>query len=118
MTRSWPDRHPAAATTAGLFTLTLLAMMLSVHPVAAAALVAIAALAVGAWMLDRERDRRAATAARADAATRDLMRAMSTPKPIRLAPTQPPPRGAIAQQHVMNRYPTTPLKTQPIGAQP
>lgn len=112
---SWSDRHPAAATTAGLFTLTLMAMMLSVHPVAAMSMLGGAAVVGVVWLVDRERDRRAAAGARADAANRELMRALNTGRPIRLAPmssqltpARPPSR------HVMNRWPTTPLATKPI----
>lgn len=87
-----------------------MAMMLSVHPVAALAVIAVTAVGVAAWLLDRERDRRAAVAERADAANRELMRLMNAPRPIRLVPsTEPHPR------HVMNRWPTTPMATQPIA---
>jgi uncharacterized membrane protein len=116
---SWADRHPAAAATAGLFSLTLMCMMFSEHPVAALTVTAVCALGAGVWLLDRERDRRAATAARADAANRELLRLMNAPKAIRLNPA-PNPRGpalgGVASRHVMNRFPTTPLDTHPMGA--
>lgn len=63
---TWPDRHPAAAVTAGLFTLVFMAMMLSEHPVAAAVMLILAGAAALVWLVDRERDRRAAIAARAE----------------------------------------------------
>jgi hypothetical protein len=62
----WPDRHPAAAVTAGLFGLTLMCMMLSVHPVAALTMLTVAGLAGAAYRIDREHLRRQALAARAD----------------------------------------------------
>lgn len=121
MTRhGWADRHPAAATTAGMFSLTLMCMMFSVHPVAALTVTALAGVGGAVWLVDRERDRRAATAERADAANRDLMRLMNAPKPIRFAPTtsgdREAPRAPRADpaRHVMNSYPTTPMPTARI----
>jgi hypothetical protein len=63
---SWADRHPAATVTAGLFTLTLMAMMLSQHPVAALTMIALAIAAGAVHQILRERRRREALAARAD----------------------------------------------------
>lgn len=62
----WADRHPAAAVTAGLFTLTLMAIMLSVHPIAALTMIGLAAVVAGVHMVSGERRRREALAARAD----------------------------------------------------
>jgi hypothetical protein len=87
--RTWPDRHPAAAVTAGLFTLTLMAMMLSVHPVAAAVMVALAGVGGLAYLVDRERGRRAALAARADYEHRALMAAVRPVRPVRALPDHP-----------------------------
>lgn len=122
MTRpGWADRHPAAATTAGLFSLTLMCMMFSVHPVAALTVTALAGVGGAVWLVDRERDRRAATAERADAANRELLRLTAQPTfgnplhPRGVTPTCRAPKGSgIADRHVMNSYPTTPLGTRPI----
>jgi hypothetical protein len=94
--RGWPDRHPAAAVTAGLFTLTLTAMMLSVHPVAAAVMVALAGTGGLAYLVDRERGRRAALAARAE---HDYRAVLAAPVP----PARPTPWRVLAS------LPTTPL---------
>jgi hypothetical protein len=94
----WADRHPAAAVTAGLFTLTLTAMMLSEHPVAALAMLAAAGAAWFVWLLDRERDRRAAVAARADWQHR-LLTAAPMP-PVRQRPHRP-------GLNIGNDYPTS-----------
>lgn len=60
---SWPDRHPAAAAvTAGLFTITLMSMALSVHPVAGLAIIGFSGGAGFAVLVDRERQRRAVVA--------------------------------------------------------
>ena len=70
---SWADRHPAAAVTAGLYTLTLMAIMLSIHPIAALAMVALTAASATVCMAVGERRRREALAARADYEYRALM---------------------------------------------
>lgn len=62
----WADRHPAAAVTAGLFTLTLMSMMLSVHPIAALTLIGLGVVAWGVRVTSLNRRRREALAARAD----------------------------------------------------
>ncbi|MBS4728540.1 hypothetical protein MSM1_09370 [Mycobacterium sp. SM1] len=80
---AWPDRHPAAAVTAGLFALALLCMMLSVHPVAALAVIALASVGGAVWMLNGERQRRQALAARADYEHAALMAAPVRPLPQR-----------------------------------
>lgn len=108
---SWPDRHPTAATSAGLFTLTLLSMMLSVHPVAGTAVVVLLGLAGFAVLVDRERQRRADCAARAERDYRrnaelvvsfDHGRQLATVKPAR--PRRPAP------WHVVSLLPTEPLR--------
>ncbi|MCV7088878.1 hypothetical protein [Mycobacterium interjectum] len=70
---AWWDRHPVAAVSAGLYTLTFMAMMLSVYPVAAAVMIVVAAAAGVLYGAARERRRRAAIAARADWEHRELM---------------------------------------------
>lgn len=42
---NWVDRHPAAAVTAGLLALTLMSMMLSIHPFAALTMIVVAGAA-------------------------------------------------------------------------
>lgn len=60
---TWADRHPAAAVAAALFTLTLMSMMLSVHPIAALALIALAGVGGIAYAVNCNHQRRAALAA-------------------------------------------------------
>lgn len=95
--RSWADQHPVAAVTAALFTLTLVSMMLSEHPVAA-----LGAIGAGAmmWAIDCERQRRAATATRADYGHRAL--AIAPPVLSLLAP----------RYQVAGEAPTRPLRTR------
>lgn len=64
--RSWPDRHPTAATTATLFTLVWMSLMLATYPVAAGVLIAVAAVGGLVYGLSRRQARRDALAARAD----------------------------------------------------
>jgi hypothetical protein len=90
--RTWADRHPAAAVTAGLFTFVFMAMMLSVHPLASAVLVALAGVGGLAYLIDRERGRRAAVAARAEHDYRAVLAApvpAVRPLPQRRAHTLP-----------------------------
>lgn len=86
-TRSWADRHPAAAVIAGLFTLSWVATMFSDHPIAATAMTAVAGIAGAAYLTDRERDRRAALAARAE---HDYRQLLAAPLPALQPPPQPP----------------------------
>ena len=86
------DRHPAGAVTAGLFTLVFMGMMLSVHPVAALALIAVAGAMWALRAVGRERERRAALAARADYDYRALLAAplpAVRPLPQRATPSLP-----------------------------
>lgn len=103
---SWPDRHPAAAVTAGLFTLTLLCMMLSVHPIAALTVIALAGVGGAVYTLSREHRRRAALAARADWENRRLVAA---PVP----PMRPLPQRAT---HSLPWQIVHLLRTQPMRA--
>lgn len=82
--RRWADKHPAAAVTAGLFTFVFMSAMLSVHPVAALAVIVLAGVGGVAYLVNRERDRRAALALRADYENRALL-AASVP-PVRPLP--------------------------------
>jgi hypothetical protein len=114
---SWPDRHPFLATISGLFSLTLMAMMFSVYPVAAWTMTVLAAVWFGERAAGREHARRNALAARADYEHAVLMARASAP-PVMRFPEQPPapprPPGATASRHVMNRWPTTPMPTVPL----
>jgi hypothetical protein len=89
---SWPDRHPVAAVVAGCWTLTFMGMMLSVHPIAAAVLIGVAAVGGGVYMAVRERRRREALAARADYENRQILAAsvkwpaLPAPAPTRRRP--------------------------------
>jgi hypothetical protein len=69
----WADRHAAAAVTAGLYTLTLMAIMFSIHPIAALAMIAVTAVTATVCLAVGERRRRDALAARADYEYRALM---------------------------------------------
>ncbi|HEU4360479.1 MAG TPA: hypothetical protein VFR27_03095 [Mycobacterium sp.] len=109
---SWADRHPAAAVTAGLFTLVFTAMMLSTHPIAAVAMIGIAGIVGFAVLVDRERQRRGDCAARAERdyqrnaeliVSYDHGRELATVKPSR--PRQPAP------WHLISLLPTQPLHT-------
>jgi hypothetical protein len=87
--RTWPDKHPAAAVTAGLVTLVFMGMMLSVHPVAAVMLLAVAAVVGAVVVAGRAQDRRDAMAARADYENRKWME--SSIKWPALSPEAPRP---------------------------
>jgi len=105
------DRHPAAAVTAGLFTLVWMSMMLSVYPLAAAVLLALGASCWSLRTVGRERERRAALAARADYDHAQLMARSwldlkSDRKPFFPAPGKTPRRRATG--HWSN--------TEPISA--
>ncbi|MDX1888875.1 hypothetical protein [Mycolicibacterium sp. 050158] len=103
---TWPDRHPALATIGALFTLTFMGMMFSVYPIAATAMTALGAIGWRLRAAGRDKQRRAALAARADYEHARLM-ARSTPQPIRLlqpAPAHPPAAPARMEQR------TTPLQ--------
>lgn len=72
---TWAERHPAAAVTAGLFTLVWTSMMLSVYAIAALTMIALACVGgVGYWTI-RERRRREALVARAEWEHRAVMAA-------------------------------------------
>lgn len=100
----WPDRHPAAAVTAGLFTLTLMCMMLSVHPVAALAVIGLAGIGGVAYAVNREHGRRQALAARADY---EHNRLVAAPVP----PVQPLPQ---RQTHSLPWQMVHLLRTEPL----
>jgi hypothetical protein len=111
--RGWADRHPAAAVTAGLFSLTLMSMMFSEHPVAAAAVTAVAGAGAALWAFNRERDRRGAVAARADHEYRALMAAALPSLPSLTAPARKPParpHNSTPWQHI-SLLRTEPLRT-------
>ncbi|OQZ87847.1 hypothetical protein BST11_25900 [Mycobacterium alsense] len=96
---AWWDRHPVAAVIAGLYTLTFMAMMLSVYPVAAAVMIVVAAVSGLLYSAARERRRRAALAARADWEHQALMAAsLRWPAPPAL-PTATPPRRRRGADH-------------------
>jgi hypothetical protein len=65
--------------TAGLFTLVFTCRMLSTHPIAALTVIGVIAAAGLAYLVDRERDRRAALAVRAEHQYRALMAAPVPP---------------------------------------
>lgn len=114
MKGSWPDRHPAAAVIAGLTALIFMGMMLSLHPVAAAVMLGVGAAVGIARLVDRERDRRAALAARADRDYRALMAA--APAPLKWPPetllSPQLPRGAVRSRRPADHWSTTePLRT-------
>jgi hypothetical protein len=67
------DRHPAAAVTAGLFTLVWMSMMLSVYPIAALTMIGLAGVSVAAYRTARNRQHREALVTRADWEHRALM---------------------------------------------
>jgi hypothetical protein len=101
--RSWADRHPAAAVTAGLvtlvfmgmMTLVFMGMMLSVHPVAAGVMLGLAGVGFGVRALERAQERRDALAARANYENRELMAAsLKWPSVQRVAAQRPRCRGA------------------------
>jgi hypothetical protein len=101
---SWPDRHPAAAVTASLFTLTLMCMMLSVHPIAALAVIALAGAGGAAYRIDCERRRREALATRADYEHAALI----------AAPVQPMRPLPQRHAHSLPWRAITLLRTQPL----
>lgn len=76
---NWADRHPAAAATAGMFTLVWMSMMLSVYPLAALTLIALSAVGGAVYKTARERRRREALVARADYEHHALMAAPPVP---------------------------------------
>jgi hypothetical protein len=53
--------------------------MLSEHPVAAVAMIGVAGVGAGVWLIDRERDRHAEPAARAERENAELLRLMARP---------------------------------------
>lgn len=71
--RSWADKHPAAAVTAGLVSLVFMGMMLSVHPVAAAVMLGAAGVWFGVRLWERSQHRRVALAARAEYENRKFL---------------------------------------------
>jgi hypothetical protein len=101
----WADRHPAATVTAGLFSLTLMAMMFSVHPIAAGVMTALAGVVGAVYLIERERSRRAALAARAEHQYRQLL---AVPAPV-LPPADGRPRTLPWQLAAR-------LQTEPIHA--
>lgn len=107
---SWADRHPAAAVTAGLFTLAWMSMMLSVYPGAALAIIAIAAATWGVRATGRERRRREALAARADWEHRQVM-AAALKWPAQLPPAPPKPPAPARRRGADHTSPTVPLRT-------
>lgn len=70
---SWPDRHPVAAVTAGLFALVWMSMMLSVYPIAALAIIAVFGISAAVALAGHERRRREALGTRADYEHRALL---------------------------------------------
>jgi heme/copper-type cytochrome/quinol oxidase subunit 2 len=100
----WAALHPTAAVTAGLFTLVFMSMMLSTHPIAALAIIVLAGAAGVAYRVDRERDRRAALAARADHEYRALLAAPV--QPLRALPQR--------QAHSLPWQMVRSLRTEPL----
>jgi len=76
--------------TAGLFSLVFLGTMLSVHPIAAAVLLAVVGVAAAIWLARDAQRRRDALAARADYENRKWMQA-SVKWPPALSPEPPAP---------------------------
>lgn len=74
---SWPDRHPTA-TVVGV---TLISVFALVVVVGYPWLLLVGAVGAGVWLVDRERRRRHALAARADWEFRRLME-QPVPKPV------------------------------------
>lgn len=108
--RSWPDKHPAAAVTAGLTTLVFMGMMLSVHPVAAAVIIGIAAAIAAARGVAAARRRREALAARADYENRKLMEAsIKWPQQLAANPMTIAARSPLPADHWS---PTEPMRTR------
>jgi hypothetical protein len=103
---SWADRHPAGAVTAGLFTLTLMSMMLSTHPIAALTVITLSGVALAARAAYRHRRRREALATRADWEHAALM---AVPVP----PARPLPQ---RHPHTLPWRTITFLRTQPVRA--
>lgn len=107
----WADRHPAAAVTAGLFILVFTAAILSTHPIAATVMIAIAGVVGFAVLVDRERQRREACAARAE---RDYRRnaelIVSYDRGRQLAAVKPAQPRESAPWHVVSLLPTQPLR--------
>ncbi|MGH3541092.1 MAG: hypothetical protein ACRDTO_01740 [Mycobacterium sp.] len=108
---SWPDRHPAAAVTAALFTLTLMSMMLSTHPLAAMTVIALAAAGGAAYTINREHNRRRALAARAD--YEHALMARPLPSPPAMAPL---PKPAVRPPNPAPWHPAALLPTNPLRA--
>lgn len=93
---SWPDRHPAAAVTAGLFALVWMSMMFSVYPVASLIMTGLGAAVWGVRAAGRERRRREALSARADYEHRALMAVpLQWPQPNFTRGTWGPPRRPV-----------------------
>lgn len=120
----WWDRHPFAAVLLALPTLYTLAGVILAYPWFFVPLLLVALVG---WV-DRRNRRRTAIAARADYEYRqEMLRAMRAPGPAGVATpvTHPLPTaaerpsltvgtGRIARRHVLNRWPTTPVLTEPI----
>lgn len=102
----WADRHPAAAVTAGLFTLTLMSMMLSVHPIAGLTLIALGGVGGVGYLYIRRQRRDEALSARADYENRALMNAP-------LPPVRPLPQ---RQTHSLPWRMVRLLRTEPMRA--
>jgi heme/copper-type cytochrome/quinol oxidase subunit 2 len=100
----WAARHPAAAVTAGLFTLVFMSMMLSTHPIAALAVIVLAGTGGAAYRVERERERRAALAARAEHEYRALL----------AAPVQPVSALPQRQAHSLPWQMVGSLRTEPL----
>lgn len=94
----WPDRHPTAAVV--LATVVLIAV--TGYPW----LLAVAAVAGLAWSLDRERQRRHATAERADRQHAQLMAGLVA------VPALPALRCPAIRRRPLSELPTRPLHTR------
>lgn len=107
----WADRHPAGVVVAGLFTLVFMSMMLSTHPIAAVVMIVLLAMAGLAVWTDRERQRRADCAARAE---RDYRRntelVVSYDRGRQLATVNPLPPRQPAPWHLISLLPTEPIR--------
>ncbi|TDO18105.1 hypothetical protein EV580_1286 [Mycobacterium sp. BK086] len=94
---SWPDRHPVVATVGGLFALVFMGMMLSVHPVSSAVMIALALSWAGVRAIAREWRRRNALVARADYEHAQIqLRSTIPPLPTMPYPRRPSDRFSIA----------------------
>ncbi len=108
---NWFDRHSVMATIGGLSSLTFMGMMFSVYTSATWTMVALAATVIGVRALGTERQRRAALVARADWEHAQLMARSQMPA-IQLHPYAPlAPQPRVAERHVMNQWPTTPIRS-------